>query len=153
MAHARRETVLQIPVPAVDTQWTLEEEDVPETPLHTKIIALLVSILESWITRTGRDAMAGRNIALRWSQAHPNVGVDPDVYLVEPAPPRGDKETSLCLWKKGHHAPRVAVEVVSEGTAEKDYVDAPQRYAASGTRELWIFDPLLLGATRAVRAP
>ncbi len=30
---------------------------------------------------------------------------------------------------------------MSARTAEKDYVDGPQRYAVSGTRELWVFDP------------
>lgn len=44
------------------------------------------------------------------------------MYVVEPAPPEGARATSLCTWKSNHHAPRVAVEVVSESTAEKDYV-------------------------------
>jgi hypothetical protein len=35
----------------------------------------------------------------------------------------------------------VAVEVVSRDTAEKDYLEGPAKYAASGTRELWVFDP------------
>jgi hypothetical protein len=35
----------------------------------------------------------------------------------------------------------VAVEVVSRDTAEKDYFEGPAKYAASGTRELWVFDP------------
>ena len=67
------------------------------------------------------------------------------MYVVEPAPPEGARATSLCAWKSNHHAPRVAVEVVSESTAEKDYGDGPDRYAASGTQELWMFDPLLAG--------
>lgn len=146
MAHAQRDVVLEIPVPAIDARWTLEEDDVPETPLHELSIRVLLSVLRCWIGRTGRDAMAGRNIALCWSKTSPTIGVDPDVYLVEPAPPLRTRETSLCLWKKGHHPPRVAVEVVSENSAAKDYGDGPQRYAASGTRELWIFDPLKFGA-------
>lgn len=71
----------------------------PETPLHDLIIDLLVGVLRYWITRTGLDAMAGRNIAVRFDRKHPNRGVDPDVYLVEPAPPLRERETSLCLWK------------------------------------------------------
>ncbi|MDO9021243.1 MAG: Uma2 family endonuclease [Deltaproteobacteria bacterium] len=117
----------------------------PETPLHQRIIGLLVMVLSAWITRSGRDAMAGSNIALRWDRSKPSTGVDPDVYLVEPAPPKGEAEKSLCLWKEGHHAPRVAIEVVSAETADKDYHDGPARYAASGVRELWVFDPLRLG--------
>jgi hypothetical protein len=37
------------------------------------------------------------------------------------------------------------VEVVSESTADEDYHQKPAKYAASGTRELWVFDPLKLG--------
>lgn len=118
----------------------------PETPQHELAIELLVGILRFWIARTGLDAMAGRNIAVRFDRKHPSRGIDPDVYLVSPAPPLRERETSLCLWKKGHLPPRLAVEVVSEGTASKDYLDAPARYAASGVRELWIFDPLRFGA-------
>jgi len=146
MTRGRGATIdLVIPVPLSDDRWVLEEENMPETPLHQRISDLLMLVLQAWIARTGRDAMAGSNIALRWNRAKPNVGVDPDVYLVEPAPPLRERETSLCLWKKGHHAPRLAVEVVSQNTADKDYRDAPARYAASGTRELWVFDPLKLG--------
>ena len=136
---------LVVPVPASDDRWVLEEENMPETPLHQRIIDLLVMVLSAWIARTGRDAMAGSNIALRWDRSKPSTGVDPDVYLVEPAPPKGEAEKSLCLWKEGHHAPRVAIEVVSAETADKDYHDGPARYAASGVRELWVFDPLRLG--------
>ncbi|MBK8692199.1 MAG: Uma2 family endonuclease [Deltaproteobacteria bacterium] len=136
---------LVVPVPASDDRWVLEEQNMPETPLHQRIIDLLVMVLSAWIARSGRDAMAGSNIALRWDRSKPSTGVDPDVYLVEPAPPKGEAEKSLCLWKEGHHAPRVAIEVVSAETADKDYHDGPARYAASGVRELWVFDPLRLG--------
>ncbi len=136
---------LVIPVVADDDRWVLEEEEMPETPLHERAVSLLVAIFCGWIRRAKRDAMAGSNAALRWNESKPSTGVDPDVYLVEPAPPLGERETSLCLWKPGHHAPRVAVEVVSEETARKDYDDGPARYAVSGTRELWVFDPLRHG--------
>ncbi|MBK8697386.1 MAG: Uma2 family endonuclease [Deltaproteobacteria bacterium] len=68
------------------------------------------------------------------------MGVDPDVCLVDPTPPDA-KLRSLRTWEPGHAAPRVAVEVVSRDTAEKDYFEGPAKYAASGTRELWVFDP------------
>lgn len=129
-----------------DERWVLDdEEDVPESPLHDAIIRLLVEILLAWNERVGGGAQIGRNIALRWNAQAPKQGVDPDLYVVDPAPPEGERATSLTTWKTGHHPPRVAVEVVSESTADKDYSDGPARYAASGTRELWVFDPLLVG--------
>jgi len=136
--------VLVIPV-VDDGRWVLEAENTPETPLHQRIVDLLVAIFMGWIERSSRDAMTGSNPALRWNEAKPSTGVDPDVYLIEPAPPKGELETSFCLWKPGQHPPRVAVEVVSEETARKDYEDGPARYAVSGTRELWVFDPLRHG--------
>ena len=67
------------------------------------------------------------------------------MYLIEPAPPLSKRDKSVRTWIKGHHPPRVAIEVVSESTADEDYHQKPARYAASGTRELWVFDPLKLG--------
>jgi len=145
MANAAVAVELTYHVRRDNERWVLEEEDVPESPLHDAIILLLVEILLAWKVRAHRDAQIGRNIALRWDAAFPKQGVDPDIYVVEPATPEGELATSLCTWKPGHYAPRVAVEVVSENTAEKDYVDGPGRYAASGTRELWVFDPMLAG--------
>ena len=127
--------------PRWSERWVLEDDaTMPETDAHLLTTKLLMDVFLAWIARTGRDAKAGSNLALRWDRAHPKVGVDPDVYLVEPAPPDAPLR-SLRTWVKGHHAPRVAVEVVSAGTAQKDYAEGPAKYAASGARELWIFDP------------
>lgn len=143
-AVARRVEIVY-DIPDTDGRWVLDEETAPESALHDEIIRLLVELLKAWAQRSTRDARVGRNLALRWNQALPRVGVDPDVCVVEPAPPEGDDTTSLCTWKPGHVAPRVAVEVVSEATAEKDYAEGPEKYAASGTGELWVFDPLKAG--------
>jgi Uma2 family endonuclease len=144
-SSAPRRIEIVYDVPETDERWVLEEENVPESALHDEIILLLVELLKAWARRSARDVRVGRNLALRWNQALPRVGVDPDVYVVEPAPPEGDETTSLCTWKPGHVAPRIAVEVVSETTAEKDYAEGPEKYAASGTGELWVFDPLRAG--------
>ncbi len=140
-----RRTEIVCDVPDADDRWALDEENVPESALHDEIILLLVELLKAWARRSGRDVRVGRNLALRWNRALPRVGVDPDVYVVEPAPPEGDATTSLCTWKPGHVPPSLAVEVVSETTAEKDYAEGPEKYAASGTGELCVFDPLLAG--------
>jgi Uma2 family endonuclease len=149
MASAARRIEVIYDVPSANDRWLLEADDVPESPLHDAIILLLVEVLLAWKRRESRDAMIGRNIALRWNSLSPRQGVDPDVYVVEPPPPEGEDATSLCTWKPGHRAPRLAVEVVSENTADKDYGDGPDRYAASGTNELWVFDPLSVGPSAA----
>ena len=103
------------------------------------------------IAREGRDASVLANVALRWDPEHPTVGVDPDVMWVEPGLPEGAR--SVLTWVKGVSPPRVAVEVVSLDTAFKDYSQGPEKYALSGTRELWVFDPDGYGRTEEDKGP
>jgi Uma2 family endonuclease len=124
--------------------WELAEEPVPESRPHDLAADTLKLLLLAWIARDGLRLQVGRNLAVRWDEAHPKVGVDPDVYVIAPTP-EGESLSSLRTWLDGHHPPDLAVEVVSAGNSTKDYVSAPEKYAASGTRELWIFDPQLAG--------
>ncbi len=132
-------------VPPTREDWTLPQEPMPESQPHDIVLDLLKLLLLAWVRRSGLDAQVARNLAVRWDEKHPNVGVDPDLCVIAPSTPEGDELSSLCLWNSGHRPPMLAVEVVSEGSPRKDYVSAPDRYAASGTEELWIFDPKLAG--------
>jgi Uma2 family endonuclease len=134
-------------VSATRDDWTLREELMPESQPHDLALDLLKLLLLAWVKRLGLDAHVARNLAVRWDEAHPKVGVDPDLCVIAPRTPEGDDLSSLCLWKKGHRPPMLAIEVVSEGNPRKDYASAPDRYAASGVEELWIFDPKLAGPT------
>ncbi len=122
-------------------RWFMELEDVPDTPLHDAIIALLILVLK--YRYRDRDALVARNLGCRWDPDDARIGVDPDVVLIEPAPPEG--MSTLRVWQPGHLPPRVAIEVVSEHNAEKDYVEGPPRIACLRGEELWIFDPELYG--------
>jgi hypothetical protein len=113
--------------------------------------AVLRRSFEMRARREGLDASMHVNVALRWDSARRGVGVDPDVMWVEPAIPPGHK--SVLTWREGHNPPRVAVEIVSEDNAEKDYNRGPAKYGASGTRELWVFDPDGYGRTKDGRGP
>lgn len=126
-------------------RWVLTEETVPESSPHDLLSERIRDLLLGWAARGERAVKIGRNLAIRWDREHPQFGVDPDVYLVEPPPPEGDAVRSLRLWKKGHVAPRLAVEIVSAQHPTKDYVIAPQKYAVCGIEELWILDPFLEG--------
>jgi Uma2 family endonuclease len=130
--------------PAVD-RWTLEEDQVPESRSHDQIADRLCKLLTHRMKLVGRDARIGRNLAIRFDELHPRSGIDPDVYLLEPPPPEGDELTSLRLWETGHSPPRLAVEIVSPSRAGKDYSESPEKYAACGAEELWVFDPKLAG--------
>jgi Uma2 family endonuclease len=132
-------------VPEADASWELEEENVPESAWHDAVIELLKLILRAWAARAALDSLIASNLALRWDPKLWKVGVDPDVAVYLPSPPEGEDTASVCTWEPGHHPPRVAVEVVSRSTATRDYVTKPDQYAASGTNELWVFDPKLHG--------
>jgi Uma2 family endonuclease len=127
------------------SEWLLDEADMPETPLHDLVLRLLCLVLDAWIVRTGRSAHVARNLACRWNPEDGRVGVDPDVALIEPYAPSITALGQLRLWEPGHVPPRIAFEVVSATTAAKDYLEVGARYARLGTREVWVFDPLLLG--------
>lgn len=136
---------LQAEVTAREDEWVLPEADVPESNPHRDAVELLRSILLAFVARSQRDILVAANLGCRWNQGKPSIGVDPDIALLEPAPPEGVKISCLRTWLPGHVPPRFAVEVVSATNASKDYEDAPAKYALLGTRELVVFDPEGLG--------
>ena len=134
---------MQYAVPRARDAWELSEETMPESVVHDAAVELLKSLLDLWATRTG--AFVARNLAVRWVEARPQVGVDPDVSVFREPPANPTELRSIKAWIEGHQPPAIAVEVVSETNSIKDYASAPDKYAASGTTELWVFDPLLAG--------
>ncbi|HEU4537922.1 MAG TPA: hypothetical protein VFS00_27570, partial [Polyangiaceae bacterium] len=104
--------------------WDLDETPVLESTLHDQALALMALLLAAWADRTGRIARVARNLALRWYEESPRVGLDPDLALYEPPPPDFDALGSVCTWLPGHAAPKVALEVVSAGHPRKDYGQA-----------------------------
>jgi Uma2 family endonuclease len=130
-----------LPRPGVG--WELGET-LPTSVLHDEIVTLLRAILVHWAARFRPGALVARELAVRWDRERPAHGVDPDVAVFDVRPPEA-LPRSVCTWKEGHVAPRFALEVVSETEPRKDYSLAPDKYAASGTAELVVFDPLLSG--------
>ena len=127
-----------------DSAWELPEETMPESILHGEAVDLLKALLSRWALAQG-DALVARNVAVRWDEEHPKIGVDPDLCILRPAPRDAEHVSSIRTWVPGHHPPVLAIEVVSEGNPRKDYSIAPDKYAASGTGELCVFDPMLAG--------
>jgi Uma2 family endonuclease len=127
-------------------EWVLEDGvTMSEGKVQDEASETMVDVLKTHAVLGGLDWAVERNRALRWNAMVPQYGVDPDVMLVEPSPPPEKNLKGVKTWLPGHHPPRVAFEVVSEETAEEDYLRKPEKYALSGTHELWIFDPLLAG--------
>jgi Uma2 family endonuclease len=130
-------------------RWVLTEEQVPESSPHDLLSERIRDLLLGWAARAGRSVKIGRNLAIRWDPEHPQRGVDPDVYIVEPSPPDADELESLLLWEPGRVPPLLAVEIVSRNHPYKDYLEAPRKYAVCGVGELWILDPRLVGPRSA----
>ena len=137
---------LHYSVPRLRSGWELSDETMPESVVHDQAVDLLKAILAAWAARAG-NAFVARNLAVRWEEAHPRIGVDPDVAVFSPPPPSAAELRSVRTWLPGQAAPLLAIEVVSETNPHKDYAVAPDKYAACGVAELWIFDPLLSGPT------
>ena len=133
-------------VPRSAKEWELEEESVPESIVHDRAVELLKAILAAWAYRRGATEVV-RNLAVRWDERRPKVGVDPDICVLSPVARDHEDLRSLRTWEPGRAAPLLAIEVVSETNASKDYAIAPDKYAACGVSELWVFDPLLSGPT------
>jgi hypothetical protein len=126
--------------PAPPEHWYLTDDfNMPVTADTQRRENTLQSVFEAHVARRGLEASILANVALRWDQAHPGVGVDPDIMWLEPALPEGRR--SVLTWEEGTGVPRLAVEVVGRDTAHKDYNHGPGKYAASGIAELWVFDP------------
>jgi len=137
------------PVPRWSPRWAVPEVPVPESDLHDCAIEYVRALLEFWLSQqvsSGQESPGriARNLGIRWVEEEPKAGFDPDLCLLSPIPP-DQPLTSLRLWQAGHHAPKLAIEVVSPGHPYKDYVDTPERCGACGISELWVYDPLLAG--------
>ena len=137
---------LRYALPGFSERWTISEEPVPESAWHYECLELLKALLVAWVNRSGRGAYVYRNLALRVRADLPNVGFDPDLMLVEPAPPERGRLDSLLLWRSDHHPPKLVVEVVSPNHPHKDYAEIPEKCAVAGVAEVVVFDPTLAGS-------
>jgi Uma2 family endonuclease len=125
--------------------WELPEGIVPESGVHDRAAHQLVLLLEEWRERTTQDVQIARNLAIRWIERLPKVGIDPDVCVLRPPPPEGTRVESLKLWRPGHQPPPLCFEIVSKNHPHKDYAEIHERYAAIGADEVVVYDPLLAG--------
>jgi Uma2 family endonuclease len=125
--------------------WLIPEGTVPESVVHDEAAQHFRLLLECWIERTGRSAVVGRNLAIRFYESHPRIGIDPDVCLIEPQPEGFADLESLRLWHADHAPPPFCLEVVSKHHPNKDYTAIQDRYAALGAAEVAVFDPTLAG--------
>ena len=114
------------------------EEKVGEDLLQRWIAELLRPLIERWLRQRGVTALVGADQFVYYRQHTPTLRVSPDIYVLPGLRP-DTRITSWKTWEKGI-VPSFALEIVSRDW-EKDYVEAPEKYAAIGVPELLIFDP------------
>ena len=132
-------------VPRWSPAWAIPEVPVPESQLHDQAIEYVRAVLLAWVARASRRAQVLRNIGIRWFRPEPRYGFEPDLCLLDRAPDASEGFSSLRLWEPGLEPPALAIEIVSPGHPYKNYIDTPDRAAACGIGELWVYDPLLAG--------
>src|SRR6202041_2064755 len=103
------------------------------------ILELLRPLVERWYAQLGKPTFVGADQFVYYKQFHPTKVVAPDLYVLPGVPP-GRRFKSWKTWKTGV-VPSLAVEVITSDDVEKDYREAPERYAELGTDELVVFDP------------
>jgi hypothetical protein len=114
------------------------EEKVGEDILQRLIMELLRPLIDRWFRRRHVRAFVGADQFIYYRQHTPTIRVAPDIYVLPGLHP----DTHVAAWKiweKGI-VPSLVLEIVSQDW-EKDYVEAPEKYAAIGVTELVIFDP------------
>jgi Putative restriction endonuclease len=136
---------IRYPVRPRPEAWLIPEGIVPEAPVHDEVAEKLKLLLKTWAARSPVPTRIARNLAVRFYAEDERIGIDPDVCVLSPPPADLDDLGSVCLWKPGHTAPTLCIEIVSLNHPNKDYVAIQDRYAALGTHELVVFDPMLSG--------
>jgi Uma2 family endonuclease len=104
--------------------------------IHAVIVSLIRDSLGTYKTlNPGRihlilNSMECQLVIPEWeSERHPDIAV----YLTRP---KGRKDSKL--WR--HWLPELAIEVVSERSVDRDYIDKRQEYWDLGIKEYWIVD-------------
>ena len=110
-----------------------------EDLLQWMIAEMFRGLVEGYLAERGVVALTGADQFIYWEQYAPTKTRAPDVYVLPGVAP-GTRVTSWKIWETGI-APSFALEVVSSNDVEKDYRDAPPRYAEMGVTELVLFDP------------
>jgi Uma2 family endonuclease len=114
------------------------EEKVGEDILQRWILELLRPLVERWFRHRGVRAFVGADQFIYYRPHAPTERVAPDIYVLPGVKP-GTRVSVWKTWERGI-VPSFGLEIVSRDW-EKDYVEAPERYAAAGIPELVVFDP------------
>jgi Uma2 family endonuclease len=115
------------------------EEEVGEDLLQRFIAELLRPLIARWLRQQGVRALVGADQFIYYRPYTPTLRVAPDIYVLPGVRPESPI-ASWKIWEEGGVVPSFVLEIASKDW-EKDYVEAPEKYAAIGVPEVVIFDP------------
>jgi Putative restriction endonuclease len=136
MARAAKQPVVEAHAP--DPTFYPVEEKVGEDSLQRFVVELLRPLVERYLQAAGKPTFVGADQFVYYERHHPGKVVSPDVYVLPGVKP-GRRVKNWKVWETGV-VPSFALEVVASVDAEKDYREAPGRYAELGVDELIVFD-------------
>ena len=143
-----------LPVPATAAVHYPETDEMAQSTVQRLIAEFLRPLLQRFLQQVWDQSIAsaseytelrmkgpfftGADQFWYFEKDNNRAQVSPDVYVM-PAQRPTQTPSSWFMWKLDT-PPLFAFEVVSENF-EKDYREAPIQYAATGVRELVVFDP------------
>jgi Uma2 family endonuclease len=125
-----RETTADVVYPECDG------EPIGETDLHIHWTLRVRDILK-WRYRDQRVYVAA-DLLLYYFEGVPSRYVVPDVFVVKNSDP--GMRRVYKLWEEGQ-PPHFVLEITSSSTRQEDEARKPQKYAAMGVREYFLYDP------------
>lgn len=134
-------------------RWRLpEEHEMSATRTQTRNQRRLIPSLERLLQEQGKDWLVSCEQLMQLREGDQRIGVRPDAYVL-PCRPKDDTFDGWPAYLPGVPAPVFALEVVSVTNWEKDYVEAPTKYALLGVEELVLFDPQAASGTSPSSTP
>ena len=103
------------------------------TVVHQRILIALIRQIDDWLRRNrGKCIVVAAPVDVRLNKDDKTM-VQPDVLII--------CDPEKITKKRVEGAPDFVAEIVSPGTASKDYIAKTAKYKEAGVREYWILDP------------
>ena len=103
------------------------------TVVHQRILIALIRQIDDWLRRKrGKCIVVAAPVDVRLNKDDKTM-VQPDVLII--------CDPEKITKKRVEGAPDFVAEIVSPGTASKDYIVKTAKYKEAGVREYWILDP------------
>jgi Uma2 family endonuclease len=118
-----------------------EDDEMSQTDIHNALIVYLMSVLSRLFS--GRNIGVFTSISLYGAPLSPSRYKSPDLLVIDGLVSNPNQEIASYTIDSDHPAPRVLMEICSEGNWQND-VEADQKpaiYAQMGVPEYFVVDP------------